>query len=92
VFFFALRQKSPCYARRQIPGRFALEWVQRIESGQLAITSDGVDEAMKIGTHDEEQHLLTSGRENQQQNSKQKAMFKIQMTETSRRKNQNKKT
>jgi hypothetical protein len=24
VFFFALRQKSSCHARRQIPGRFAL--------------------------------------------------------------------
>jgi hypothetical protein len=64
VFFFALRQKSSCHARRQIPGRFALEWIQRIESGQLAITSDGVDEAMKNGNHNgSKKNLLTSGSE-----------------------------
>jgi len=37
-------------------------WIGRIESGQLAITADGVDEAMKNGHHNGEQHLLTSGR------------------------------
>jgi hypothetical protein len=30
----------------------------------MAITADGVDEAMKSGAHDDDKHLLTSSREN----------------------------
>jgi curved DNA-binding protein len=40
-------------------------WIQRIESGQLAITASGVDEAMKNGNHSKKHQLLTSGRENE---------------------------
>jgi curved DNA-binding protein CbpA len=39
-------------------------WVQRLETGQLAITVSGVDEAMKNGNHNGEKHLLTAGPEN----------------------------
>lgn len=38
-------------------------WIQRVESGQLAITADGVDEAMKNGNGNGRQHLLTAGKE-----------------------------
>jgi curved DNA-binding protein len=38
-------------------------WIQRTETGQLAITASGVDEAMKNGNHNGEKHLLTSGPE-----------------------------
>ena len=38
-------------------------WIQRIESGQFAITANGVDEAMKDGNFNNKKHLLTSGRE-----------------------------
>jgi curved DNA-binding protein len=38
-------------------------WIQRIESGQLAITANGVDEVMKNGNHNGEKHLLASGLE-----------------------------
>jgi len=43
-------------------------WIQRMESGQLAITADGVDEAMKNGNHNgSRKNLLTSGTENESQ-------------------------
>jgi len=38
-------------------------WIGRIESGQFAITANGVDEAMKDGNFNNKKHLLTSGRE-----------------------------
>jgi curved DNA-binding protein CbpA len=43
-------------------------WIQRIESGQLAITANGVDEAMKNGNRNGKQHLLTAGLENETEN------------------------
>ncbi|MBN2032960.1 MAG: J domain-containing protein [Deltaproteobacteria bacterium] len=43
-------------------------WIQRTENGQLAITADGVDEAMKNGNHNGGKHLLTSGPQDQSRN------------------------
>jgi len=40
-------------------------WVQRLETGRMAITVGGVDEVMKNGNHNGERHLLISGQENQ---------------------------